>query len=115
MVCGGGGSSPAVYRALLNQAGTAAPVATVLENTIGAIVWSRSTDGQYIATLAGAFTTSKTALIICTAQDTGSAALVGVIQLSANAVLVSSTFDITSGSNNDDVLSNHFLQILVYP
>ncbi len=49
-----------VYTALLTQTGTNAPVATVLENTIGNIVWTRNTVGQYMGTLAGAFPVNKT-------------------------------------------------------
>jgi hypothetical protein len=48
-----------VYTALLTQTGTNAPTATVLENTIGPIVWSRSNPGLYLGTLTGAFTVSK--------------------------------------------------------
>lgn len=53
-----------VYTALLTQVGTDAPTAIVLENTIGAIVWSRSVIGGYFATLSGAFTTNKTSVLI---------------------------------------------------
>jgi len=54
-----------VYRALLTQSGTDAPVATVLENTLGGVpVWSRADTGQYFATLAGAFTVNKTSCIV---------------------------------------------------
>jgi hypothetical protein len=49
-----------VYSALLTQTGTNAPTATVLENTIGAIVWARSATGIYTATLSTAFTSNKT-------------------------------------------------------
>jgi hypothetical protein len=50
-----------VYVALLTQAGTDAPVATVLENTLGGtVVWTRSDAGVYIGTLASAFTENKT-------------------------------------------------------
>lgn len=50
-----------VYTALLTQSGTAAPVATVLENTLGGtVVWSRNDVGTYVATLSGAFTANKT-------------------------------------------------------
>jgi hypothetical protein len=50
-----------VYRALLTQSGTNAPVATVLENTLGGTpVWSRTNIGRYVATLANAFPNSKT-------------------------------------------------------
>jgi hypothetical protein len=49
------------YVALLNQSGTDAPVATVLENTLGGEpVWTRVNDGQYTCTLAGAFPQNKT-------------------------------------------------------
>ena len=53
-----------VYTALLSQSGTNAPTAIVLENTIGAIVWSRTVIGGYFATLSGAFTTDKTSVLI---------------------------------------------------
>ena len=51
-----------VYTALLTQSGTDAPtVATVFENTIGNITWTRPiSDGIYVANLAGAFTANKT-------------------------------------------------------
>lgn len=52
-----------VYTALLTQSGTDAPVATVLENTLGGtVVWSRTNPGEYVATLVGAFTENKTFL-----------------------------------------------------
>lgn len=52
---------PLVYIALLTQSGTDAPVATILENTLGGtVVWSVSSPGSYIGTLMGAFTTGKT-------------------------------------------------------
>lgn len=54
-----------VYSALLSQSGTSAPVATVLQNTIGSIVWSRAAEGHYAATLAGAFTEGKTMIFVC--------------------------------------------------
>ena len=53
------------YVALLNQTGTSAPVATVLENTLGGtVVWSRTGVGQYAATLSGVFTSNKTTCLI---------------------------------------------------
>lgn len=48
------------YRAILNQTGTSAPVATVLENTVGNIVWTRNSPGNYSATLVGTFLANKT-------------------------------------------------------
>ena len=50
-----------VYTALLTQTGTDAPVATVLENTLGGdIVWSYYAEGVYNGELLGAFTINKT-------------------------------------------------------
>ncbi len=49
-------SGPSVYRALLAQTGTAAPVATVLENSLGHDVsWSRAGSGLYFGTVGGGF------------------------------------------------------------
>jgi hypothetical protein len=61
-----GGSSYLVYTALLSQTGTNAPVATVLENTLGTtIVWTRDDVGEYI----GTFTISPTAKLYVGGQS----------------------------------------------
>ena len=43
------------YIATISQTGTNDPTVTVLENTIGDIVWTRFAVGSYLATLVGAF------------------------------------------------------------
>lgn len=55
-----------VYTALITQAGVAAPVATVLQNTTGGtIAWSYSNVGIYVATIDDAtYTANKTAVLI---------------------------------------------------
>tara|TARA_R110001599_G_scaffold215363_1_gene413611 strand:- start:33 stop:512 length:480 start_codon:yes stop_codon:yes gene_type:complete len=56
-----------VYSALITQAGAAAPVATVLQNTTGqTIAWTRPAGvGRYVATISNnAYTANKTAVII---------------------------------------------------
>lgn len=55
------------YVAIMEQSGTDAPVATILENTIGAIVWTRASTGSYRGTLAGAFLEGK--VVIFTNPD----------------------------------------------
>jgi hypothetical protein len=63
VIGGGGGGSLgySVYVALLTQSGTSAPVATVIQNTLGGtVVWTRINTGVYIGTLAGAFPEDKT-------------------------------------------------------
>lgn len=51
-----------VYTALLTQAGTAAPVATILQNTTGAtFTWARTSSGTYTITASSnTFTSNKT-------------------------------------------------------
>lgn len=55
-----------VYTALITQAGAAAPVATVLQNTTGGtIAWTRNSTGRYIATISGkTYTANKTAVLV---------------------------------------------------
>ena len=56
-------SVPKVYKALLTQTGTNAPVATVLVNTLsGTPVWSRNSIGTYRLTLANEFPDQKVTL-----------------------------------------------------
>lgn len=52
------------YVALLSQSGTADPVATVFENTIGPIVWTRVELGDYEGALTDAFPAGKTWVMI---------------------------------------------------
>jgi len=44
-----------LYIANLTQTGTSAPTASELVNTVGAIVWTRTSTGVYVGTLTGAF------------------------------------------------------------
>ncbi len=55
-----------VYTALITQTGTAAPVATILQNTTGgAIAWTRTATGRYLATISTAtYTANKTAVLV---------------------------------------------------
>lgn len=89
-----------VYRALLTQSGTDVPVATVLENTVGAVVFVYDDSGTYIAQN-GSFLIGKT--------------FFGGI--SSGTFSAANTIDgsvyIFSGS--DDQLNNSPFEILVYP
>jgi len=50
-----------IYTAILTQVLTDAPIVTVLENTLsGVIVWTRTSTGIYLGTLAAAFPLGKT-------------------------------------------------------
>ena len=109
-----------VYTALLTQTGTSAPVAVVLENTLGAaVVWARSGAGTYTGTLASAFTVDKTALdpqsVI--APVSGLFGLVKTVRTSANVVTVTtSDVDLTgnTAAATDAMLSSTKIEIRVY-
>jgi hypothetical protein len=104
-----------VYRALLTQTGTSAPTATVLENTIGSIVWTRTTVGTYKGTLTGAFTIGKTWIPgMGIVADNFPACAVGIANTSANFVTVQS-FNASVGAGSDDELSSTPIEIRVYP
>lgn len=124
-----GGSAPAaaykVYSALISQAGVAAPTVVVLQNTLpGAIVWTRSSPGVYVGTLAGAFTANKTWMIIKAAENIQPNTGCDVFTLDrvdANSVqIVSGLFfgvDGAGGANIDIVdalLGNTEIEIRVY-
>jgi hypothetical protein len=54
-----------VYTALLTQSGTNAPVATVLENTLGGdVTWTRTDLGYYLANTSGLLTLNKTGFFV---------------------------------------------------
>jgi hypothetical protein len=110
-----------VYRALLTQSGTDAPVATVLENTLGDIVWSYLQQGDYTGTLSGAFTANKTffpiPFILGNDNGFGSAACAyGVIKRNDINEIRINTIDTPIDQNNiNGILNNSSIEILVYP
>ena len=96
------------YVALLTQVGSNPPTAVILENTLGGIpVWTYSTNGTYIATLSGAFTSNKTALIISSIEGETVAAR----RTSADAITVASFI---SGVGTDDLFIGNTFEIIVY-
>ena len=102
-----------VYTALLTQSGTDAPVATVLENTLGGdVVWDRGGTGYYIGTLTGAFTLNKTGFTI---QPPSNFADTGYFETNDVTVnTVEFTYAKASGGAADNVLLNTLIEIRVY-
>ena len=108
-----------VYTAFLNQTGTNIPVATVFENTIGTITWSRNFEGDYMATLTGQniFTINKT---LCLPDRT----MIGHGQPSSqfwttHTDRFSDTqirlFTLKDYVSTDGLISNLFVEFRVYP
>ena len=99
-----------VYTALLTQTGTAAPVATVLDNTLGGtVVWTRSGTGIYGATLNGAFVSAKTWAIIG-GNYVSPSSFLRVNRADANIMSVVTE----SGGISDGILENTSIEIRVY-
>ena len=97
------------WMGLVSQAGTSAPTATVIENTLGGtITFARTSAGVYTATLTGVFTASKTMVFITNGNNTANAAVSGY-RSSADVI----TFRSAGGS--DDIYSSASFEIRVYP
>jgi hypothetical protein len=102
-----------VYIALLNQVGIIAPVATVLQNTIGNIVWSYSSAGNYVATLAGAFPSDKVVMFL---NNTRVNSICSIQRSNDNALLLQIVItDSLPFLFADSLLNNASLEIRVYP
>jgi len=102
------------YTALISQTGTGAPTVTVLgSNTVGTIVWTRSTSGFYFGTLSGAFPAGKTFFTITPSSSSASYAM---FRNTDNQIVIrtqdNSTVPFTDA---DDKLFSNSIRIEVYP
>lgn len=99
------------YVATLMQTGTNAPVATVLENTLGGeLVWTRSNVGDYRATLTDAFP-SASVVTIFTGNTFGELMIYEAARNNANSIYLKAWWD---GALGDDQLLNTPIEIRVY-
>lgn len=111
-----------VYAALLTQAGTIAPVAAVLQNTIGSITWARSGAGQYTATLTGSsFSAGNTFILTSALRSVGitgmSLIYCGVNTGGGNIDLVTAGLSVgppVSIAQYDDLLTSAPIEIRIY-
>lgn len=102
------------YVALLTQAGTDPPVATVLENSLGGtVVWTRNAVGQYIATLTGAFTLGKTVVLITGDMGETLGSVFAYLHFTANAINLRTLSE--SFTHSDDRMNGTSIEIRVYP
>ncbi len=109
----GGGSSALVYRALLTQTSTNAPVLTVLENTIGSISSAYTSEGLYSITSSGLFTSDKTMVFIGGVNATS---FIKAYWSTASSISISTKIFVFGDFNNlDGVLVKTPIEIIVYP
>lgn len=90
-----------------------APIVTVLQNTIGNIVWSYGSLGEYSATLANSFPLDKTIVLGLIMDWNNGEPFAGVTIANINYIIVN-TYNF-SGVNNDNGLYNTSIEIRVYP
>lgn len=114
--------NPKIYKALLSQSGTNAPVATVLVNTLsGTPVWSRTGIGAYVLTLVGEFQANKTHIIINPFSETGvpSDGQMGAYRGNDDTITLVSRVLVQGGvvtwNDSDDMINNASITIEVYP
>lgn len=100
-----------VYTALISQSGASAPTVKILENTIGAIVWTKISSGEYSGTLTGAFTLNKSTVNLT--SNNQSVSLSGGASASSNFVSISSQ-ELVTGVLTDDLMTDSYLEIRVY-
>jgi hypothetical protein len=100
------------YRALLNQTGSNAPVATVLENDFtGSIVWTRALSGAYVGTLTGQFLSNKTFITNGFVELNPTGNKIYVSRSSNDTIEVISS---TPSFYEDGILVNFPLEVIVY-
>ena len=111
-----------VYTALLTQSGTNAPVATVLENTLGVdITWTYISTGNYVGTIpSGTFTADAYLTTPSTAIQTAANNINYKVALRIDnsdvtyKSLVLTTLNCNSGNLVNSVLGNQPIEIRVY-
>lgn len=108
-----------IYVALLNQSGTNAPTATILENTLGAtITWTRNSAGSYVATASiSTFAPNKTVVTIGQALEIDFETTVGLFTTYQYDTTTTLKVGVLDGGLNylDDSLVNCPIEIRVYP
>lgn len=100
-----------VYRAFLTQTGTNAPVTTIVgTNTIGTLVWARSSAGIYTATLVNGFVGNVTA-IAGLSQVSATDIRIAFTKTSSDVV----TFNVYQNDVlSDAILTGQYVEIRVY-
>jgi len=109
------GSRPyKVYSAIINQAGSlAAPVMTVLENTLGAVpLPGVADDGQFDLTSVGLFPAGKTFIQSIPGSFPGSGMFLNVFRGSDDTIIL---YNLDLSGTYDNGIVNGMIEIRVYP
>lgn len=102
-----------VYRALLTQSSTGAPVATILENNLGGVpVWTRNSAGNYTATLAATFTADKTSVVF--GANAAGSSLSATSPTTGTVIVLTQAIDTGAFAAADGLLTKATIEIKVY-
>jgi len=109
-----------VYTAIITQAGTAAPVVTVLKNTLGATInWSRANAGRFDGDATGLFTNNKTIIFINNNDNTFAADTsnytIRAFRLNINKINIYKSYSELPSTQNYIDNININIEIRVYP
>lgn len=107
-----------VYRATITQTGTAAPVATVLENSLGATpTWARTGVGTYTVSTSALFTSAKTATTFTQSTSSSGGFHLGTVEWATTSQIILRTVDDAQVGGLADAIINggSNIEILVYP
>ncbi|WP_035644756.1 hypothetical protein [Flavobacterium sp. ASV13] len=100
-----------VYTAILNQTGTNAPIATILENTMSSdIIFEYTSKGTYSGTLTNAFPEGKTFFITTAPNTPGSGNIFYIGRVDNNTITLSFRKSMTAF----DEIVNAMMEIRVY-
>lgn len=106
------GENVKIYKALMNQSGSNAPVPTILKNTLGNIVWTRLDTGVYDGTLANAFGLTNTWLMIQIQNEPNFTSSQAISHVDENTIRLST--NLPSGAESDDILANTSIEINIF-
>lgn len=104
------------YTALLTQVDVDDPIAKVLENTIGDIVWTRSSIGEYYGTLTGAFGDGSKVFISNPYVFVATKAAIFISYNDTNSMVIG-TYGYPAWNteiNTDDALQDFPIEIRIY-
>jgi|TARA_R110000744_G_scaffold106954_1_gene203358 hypothetical protein len=105
------------YVALITQTGTAAPVATVLQNTTGGtIVWTWNSTGRFLATINNAtYTANKTAILLTSGSASATDGKFLKVEDSGNTTVQAFyNFDTISNTAQNGVVAGSIIEIRIY-
>jgi hypothetical protein len=101
--------APIIYKAIITQTGTAAPVATILENSLNTnVIWTRSGVGVYKGSLEGGEFNTPT-FVLATIASPGAFLIYGN---TANSDIIVSTKDAAGVAV--DLVGTAYIEVQVY-